>query len=55
MLRRYIASFSDPGLRSEVQDICEPLKGNAILVVSISWSKVLNKPFIMMQEFTKSA
>ena len=31
------------------------LKGNAIQVVSISWSKVLNKPFILMQEFSKSA
>ena len=31
------------------------LKGNTIYVVSISWSKVLNKPFILMQEFSKSA
>ena len=30
------------------------LKGNAIEVVSISWSKVLNEPFILMQEFSKS-
>ena len=31
------------------------LKGNAIYIVSISWSKVLNKPFILVQEFSKSA
>ena len=29
------------------------LKAKAILAVSISWSKVLNKPFILMQEFSK--
>ena len=31
------------------------LKGNAIKVISISWNKVLNKPFILMQEFSKLA
>ena len=31
------------------------LKENAIYVVSIYWSKVLSKPFILMQGFSKSA
>ena len=31
------------------------LKGNAIKAVIMSWSKVLNKPFILMQVLSESA
>ena len=44
-----------PLLRSLEINTTPLIKGNAIYVVSISWSKRLNKPFILMREFSKLA
>ena len=52
-LYRYV--FVMPWLKELIKYYGYFLKGNAIQVVSISWSKMLNKPFILMQEFSKSA